>query len=320
MPLKEFEKVITSVVETAAPSVVGISTVRVLRDHYLRPFPVEGMGSGVVIDKEGLIVTNDHVVRKARSAAVIMSDGSRHEAEFLGGDAEYDIALLRANAERLQPAKLGDSDALRVGQLAIAIGSPFGHVLNGPTVTTGVVSALKRSLRTERGIAEDLIQSDAPINPGNSGGPLLNSDGEVIGINTAIIPVAQGIGFAIPVNTVKAIVEQVLHNGHVAHAWLGISGVTVTPQVASQYELPVERGVLVFEAERGSPARAAGIGEGDLLVELNGRDLASIEELRSHIRRQKPGERLELGVARERRRERVEVALAERPPETTRAR
>lgn len=210
MPLTQFEESITGVVDRVGPSVVTITTMQLARDQFLRPFPLEGVGSGVLVDEQGIIVTNHHVVNGARRATVHYGDGRRVEAKHLGGDPDADIAVLGVPRPGLPAVPMADSTKLRVGQLAIAIGSPYGQMLNGPTVTAGVVSALHRRLESPRGVIEDLIQSDAPINPGNSGGPLLDSSGRIIGINTAIIPYAQGIGFAVPSHTAKRVLDGVV--------------------------------------------------------------------------------------------------------------
>jgi serine protease Do len=283
MPLTQLEESITGVVERVGPSVVTITTMQVARDQFLRPFPLEGVGSGVLIDADGTIVTNHHVVNGAKRATVHFSDGTKADATYLGGDADADIAVLRVPRNGLPAAKMGDSTKLRVGQLAIAIGSPFGQILQGPTVTAGVVSALHRRLQSQRGVIEDLIQSDAPINPGNSGGPLLNSSGEVIGINTAIIPYAQGIGFAVPSHVVQGVVDTVLKHGNVARPWIGISALTHTQEFAKQNDIEYEPGALVFHVEPGSPADDAGIRAGDLIVELGGDEITSVENVKAIV-------------------------------------
>lgn len=310
MPLTGIETAITSVVERATPSVVTIATVEVRRAD--RAGPASGVGSGVVVRGDGLVVTNYHVVARARSAEVVFADGRRAQAEFVGGDPGFDLALLRVPLRDLAPLPLADSDALKVGQLAIAIGSPFGHVLQGPTVTVGVVSALRRSLPVGRGATDGLIQTDAPINPGNSGGPLLDTRGEAIGINTAIIPYAQGIGFAVPSNAVRDAVDELLAFGRVVHPWVGVAGLTVTPPVAERFQLPEPDGVVVVGVEPASPAHRAGLVEGDVLVEVDGRRLATVEDLRMRVRTKKPGEALEATFVRRGRRKAVTIRVAER--------
>jgi serine protease Do len=315
MPLTGIEGAITSVVERVTPSVVTISTVEMRRARGYGVFPAQGMGSGVVVGAPGHIVTNYHVVRNARSAEVVLPDGRRLQAEFLGGDPGYDLAVLRVAAD-LPPPPLADSESLKVGQLAIAIGSPFGHVLNGPSVTVGVVSAVRRRLATERGVVDDLIQTDAPINPGNSGGPLLNTKGEVIGINTAIIPYAQGIGFAVPAHIVKDAVDQLLRYGRIIRPWVGVAGVTAATPLARRLGAPDDPGVVVVEVEPGSPAEAAGVMPGDLLVKADGRDLRQVEDLQAAVRRRHPGDVLKATVRRPEGERTLSIRVAERRSES----
>ncbi len=296
MPITSLEEAITGAVEKVTPSVVSVSTVKIFHDYVFRPLPVEGMGSGLIISKDGYIVTNYHVVGRSRKIQVLLHDGRRFDAAYVGGDPSYDVALLKIDADNLKAATLGDSDKLRVGQIAIVIGNPLGFMLGGPTVTVGVISALKRKIKTDIGYVEELIQTDAPINPGNSGGPILNTDGEVIGISTAIIPYAQGIGFAISINVVKNVLEQLIKYGRVVKPWLGIYGVSIMPQLSEYYGLPVSSGVLVVDVAPGSPAEEAGIMRGDIIVSIDGTALSGIEELKSIIERRKPGRTVSLRV------------------------
>jgi serine protease Do len=311
LPLTGLEESITSVVERATPSVVTIATEDVRRDRYGRPVAAVGTGSGVVV-RPNLVATNYHVVRAARRLQVILHDGRVVPAEVVGGDAGYDLAVLRIHADDLVPLPLADSDALKVGQLAIAIGSPFGLMLRGPTVTVGVVSGLGRHLPSGQGLMENLVQTDAPINPGNSGGPLLNTQGEVIGLNTAIIPFAQGIGFAVPANVVREAVEQLIATGRIVRPWLGVAGRTVTPEAAAQYRLPVGEGVLVVAVEPDSPADRAGLEPGDVLAALDGRSVRDVEALRASIRSKRPGDRVDAVVVRGTHQRRVALEVQER--------
>ncbi|MHB8604235.1 MAG: S1C family serine protease [Thermoplasmatota archaeon] len=316
MSLQGIEEAIIGVVESATPSVVAVSVTQLARVAPRRAYPVEGMGSGVIVRSDGILVTNHHVVRSAREVRVRLASGRVVAAEVLTSDAGLDLAVLRVAADDLPAARLGDSDKLRVGQLAIAIGSPFGMFLEGPSVTTGVVSALRRSLAMSDGgeasAIEDLIQTDAPINPGNSGGPLLDSSGAVIGINTAMISRAQGIGFAIPSNLVASVVEQVLATGKIARPWLGIRGASVTAEVRDEHALAVDAGALVFGVEPRSPAALAGLAEGDVIVALDGARVDRMEDLRSRLKRRRPGERLALGVVRGRDRATLQVTVREK--------
>jgi serine protease Do len=309
MPLTGVEEALSKAVEKISPSVVSISTVRILHDHLLNQFPVAGMGSGVVVSEDGYIVTNFHVIGSAEAAQVILDDGRRLDAMPVAGDPASDIAVIRVRAHKLHPAELGDSDRLKVGQIAMAVGSPFGFMLGGPTVTVGVISALKRRIRTENMILEDLIQTDAAINPGNSGGPLVNTDGQVIAINTAIIPYAQGIGFAIPVNTVKKAVDQIMRFGRIVRPRLGIHGLSITPQIADYYGLPVDSGVLVVRVDVGSPAYQAGVEEADIITHLDGFAVDDVERLKELVEAGQPGRRVVLTIIRGSRIAEVPVSL-----------
>lgn len=313
IPLTQIEEAVTGVVERVGPAVVTISTVQMIRDQHWRTFPIDGIGSGVIVSKDGLVVTNHHVVRDARTARVELRDGRTFEATYIGGDPDSDLAILRIPARGLPVAELGDSDALRVGQLAIAIGSPFGNMLDGPTVTVGVVSALRRTLQSPGGTMEGLVQTDAPINPGNSGGPLLDSSGRVIAINTAIIPHAQGIGFAVPINRVRHALEQVQEGARASRPWLGIAGVTLTPQTAKQHGLHPPGGVLVFQVDEGSPAARAKLEPGDVIRSFDGRALTGVSELRDRIASSRAGEIVGLEFERYGEPHRVELTLRERP-------
>ena len=198
-----------------------------VKDQLLRVFPVEGVGSGVIIDKKGYILTNNHVIEKANKLKVTTTDGNMYEGNVVGADKQTDLAIIKIDSkDALSSAVLGNSDMLKIGQIVIAIGNPFG-LDGGPSVTAGIISSLTRRLRFENGVME-LIQTDASINPGNSGGPLVNTNGEVIGINTAKIPYAQGIGFAVPINVAKMIINDLITNGRVTNRpWIGISAIKI---------------------------------------------------------------------------------------------
>jgi serine protease Do len=313
IPLTQLEEAVTGVVDRVGPSVVTISTVQTVRDQYWRPFPVEGVGSGVIVSKDGLIVTNHHVIRNARTARVELPDGRSYEATYVGGDPDSDLAILRVPAQNLPYAELGDSDALKVGQLAIAIGSPFGNMLEGPSVTVGVVSALRRTLQGPGAPIEGLVQTDAPINPGNSGGALLDSSGRVIAINTAIIPHAQGIGFAVPVNRVRDVLEQVLEHGRVRRPWLGIAGVTLNRKVAKEHGLDPPGGVLVFQVDEGSPAARAHLEKDDVIRSFDNQPIKDVTQLRERIAALRPGAIVDIGYERFGDPRKVTLTLRERP-------
>lgn len=261
------------------PSVVTISTVQVVEEIF-RVHPVQGMGSGVLVHPDGYIATNNHVVANTRDLRVATSDGRKLAAVVVGADPSSDVAVVKVKEIDLPVAELADAEELKVGQTVIAIGNPFGFFLGGPTVTRGVVSAVHRDISLEDNIFEDLIQTDAAINPGNSGGPLIDLHGHVVGLNTAMIPFAQGIGFAIPATTVKKVVEDLILYGKVTRSWLGIAGFTVDNNVAEHYNLPVNEGVAVAGVAKGGPAYRAGLSAGDVIVKLDEQQVRTIKELR----------------------------------------
>ncbi|MEM3833506.1 MAG: trypsin-like peptidase domain-containing protein [Thermoprotei archaeon] len=282
-----FEDLIVKAVERVYPSVVNISTVKYV-EQLFEIVPVQGIGSGFIISTDGLIVTNFHVIEGSRIANVTTPDGRTMKGRVVGYDPATDIALIKVDAKNLPTAPIGDSDKLKIGQIAIAIGNPLG-LAGGPSVTVGVVSALNRHVKAQR-LYMGLIQTDAAINPGNSGGPLVNSNGEVIGVNTAIIPFAQGIGFAIPINLVKKVVDDILMYGRALRPWLGILGTSLTPQIAEYYGLPVEKGALVVNIIPRSPAYKAGLEEGDIIISVNNKPINSIEDLQDTLRTMHVGE------------------------------
>jgi S1-C subfamily serine protease len=259
VPLDVEEQLVTNLYDRVGPSVVHVTARLVTVDFFYGPMPQEGTGSGFIYDDAGHIVTNYHVIEGAETIAVKFSDEQEVPARVIGIDPPNDLAVLSLEEvpPDLMPLTLGSSDELRVGQRTIAIGNPFGL---DRTLTTGVVSALGRPLQSQdENVIFDVVQTDAAINPGNSGGPLLNSRGQVIGINTAIQEEAQGIGFAVPVNTVKRIVPILIENGTYPHPWAGFLGYTITPDLANQLQLPVSQGILVAQLYRDGPAVTAGI-------------------------------------------------------------
>jgi S1-C subfamily serine protease len=257
-----------------------------------------GSGSGFVVSQDGLVLTNSHVVHKAGRIEVILDDGRRPDAHLVGEDPETDLAVLRIYAPNLVPAKLGESKNLRVGQLAIAIGNPYGFQY---TVTAGVVSALGRSLRAASGrLMDDIIQTDAALNPGNSGGPLVNSRGEVIGVNSAVILPAQGICFAIAIDTVKYVAGWLIKDGKIRRSYIGVGGqnVKLHRRVIRFHNLPLETGLLVVSVEPGSPAEHTGLLVGDVIVEFAGRPIATIDALHKLLTESRIGTRSPLTVIR----------------------
>ena len=249
MGLTELEGQITGAVERLSESVVGIDSTRLTRDFRFGMVPVEGQGSGVIIDSRGIIVTNNHVIDESARVQVNLKDGRTFVGEVIGADPATDVALVKVNGDNLPFATLGDSEKLKVGQIVLAIGNALG-LPGAPTVSMGLIGALGRPLPGTDFVTEGLIQTDAAINPGNSGGPLADLDGKVIGMNTAMIPFAQGMGFAIPSETIKRIMDQITRHGRVVRPWLGISGMDVNKFVARRYNLAVEQGVLLAEVLR----------------------------------------------------------------------
>jgi Do/DeqQ family serine protease len=275
-----------------------------------------GMGSGVIVDRRGYILTNNHVVEDADQIEVSLSDHRKFSATVVGRDPKTDLAVLRIDATGSLPvAELGDSSRLRIGQWAIAIGSPFGL---DRTVTLGIISATGRA---RMGVAtyENFIQTDASINPGNSGGPLLNLDGQVIGINTAIVAVGQGIGFAIPINTAKEIMQQLIDRGRVVRGWLGIVIQDLTDELAQGFGVLSRSGVLVADVMKEGPADAAGLKPGDIIVEFAGQPIREVPDLQQRVASVPPGQAREVAVLRDKRREVVTVRVGEMPSEEARA-
>ncbi|MEA3485327.1 MAG: trypsin-like peptidase domain-containing protein, partial [Candidatus Aerophobetes bacterium] len=309
--LSVFQKTVIKVSEKVTPAVVNISTVRIVADFFLNPVPQQGLGSGVIFDPEGYILTNEHVVHEAEEIKVILPDGREFEGEPIGSDPVTDLAVVKIKSGNLPVAKLGDSKKIKVGEFCIAIGNPFGLQ---STVTFGVISAADRSIRVEpEKVLENLIQTDAAINPGNSGGALINLKGEVIGINTAIIPYAQGIGFAIPVNTAKEIVGKLIKYGRVIRPWLGIYYLSITPQLASRFKLPVEYGIYIVSVAFGGPAHKAGLTEGDIIIKFNNQELKASEDLKSVLSKARIGEKVSLTILRGGKLKAIQLTLEERP-------
>jgi len=309
MPINE--KDVVSAVEKVSPAVVSVATLRVIQETMFDAVPVRGMGSGIIFDSNGGILTNHHIVEDAEKVEVLTPDGKKFQGEVLGSDAMSDIAVVRVDGEALPAVKLGDSDKLAVGQIGIAIGNPYGFILPGPTATVGVISALKRHIHVEGHMYEDLIQTDASINPGNSGGPLVDSSGMVVGVNTANIPFAQGIGFAIPINSARKIAKEIIEHGRVMRPYLGIAGLNLTREIAQSYDIPYDSGVLVIRVGRESPAHSSGISPGDVILEADKQALKSWEDLQHLLHAKKIGDNLEMLIGRERQQHRVTLTLQE---------
>ena len=312
------EEILINTIEKVSKNVVNIASIRMITDQLFRIFPIEGVGSGIIIDNQGHILTNYHVVDHARRLKVTLNDGKTFNAKVIGTDKLTDLAVLKIenhdnnNAiDSFSSIELGDSDSLRVGQIVIAIGNPFG-LTGGPTVTTGIISSLNRNIEFEEGILE-LVQTDAAINPGNSGGPLVNTKGEVIAINTAKIPYAHGIGFAVPVNTAKTILQELIQYGKVNRPWLGVSTIKITNRIARYYRLPTNEGALVVKVEEYSPAADAGIRPGDIIEEVDEKRIEEITDLSSRIKKKKANENTTLSVNRYGRRFNISVTLENQP-------
>jgi len=311
-PASDFATAIESVAAQVTPAVVYVAVRSIVPSLFGFGQIQQGVGSGVIFDPRGYILTNDHVIAGAQEIQVVLGDGRQFTGRVLGRSPANDIAVVKIDGDNLPVATLGDSDQLRVGQWVVAIGNALG-LEGGPTVTAGVVSALNRTIAPSPGEAAfgPLIQTDAAINPGNSGGPLVNLRGEVIGINTAKIQTAEGIGFAIPINKAKEIVQQLLEAR--PQAYLGITSVSVTPALAAAYGLPVSRGVLVVDVESGGPADQAGIQPGDIIVRFDDQEIARAEDLQAALGAHRPGDQVTVVVNRNGREESVRVTLGTAP-------
>jgi len=291
------EETIIKAVEKINKSVVNIASVRMIHDQVYRVFPVEGVGSGIIIDHRGYILTNNHVIEEADRLRVTLSDGSVLSGKIVGVDEATDLAVIKIESkDNISAANLGNSDALKVGQIVFAVGNPFG-LTGGPTVTSGILSSLDRGIQTPNGILE-LIQTDAAINPGNSGGPLVNTKGEVVAINTANIPYAQGIGFAVPINSAKLILNDLIEKGSVTRPKIGIHTIKVTKQLARYYDLPFSEGALVVQVEPYSPADDAGLRRGDIIEHVDESKIEEPSEIATHIRKKKICDKITITINR----------------------
>jgi S1-C subfamily serine protease len=296
--LDAYSRAVISAVEKVSPSVVNVEVHQAGRARSGEPRERRGGGSGFVFTPDGLILTNSHVVHNSTRMEVTLSDGNRVPAHTVGDDPATDLAVIRIDASHLQAVQLGDSQQLRPGQVAIAIGNPYGFQ---STVTAGVISALGRSLRSNSGrLIEDVIQTDAALNPGNSGGPLVDSRGQVIGVNTATILSAQGICFAIGINTAKFVASRLLRDGRIRRSYIGVSAQTVPihRRVVRFYNLMKETGVVVVGIEPNSPARAARLREGDVIVALDEKPVAGVDDLHRLLTDAQVGVRCALTIIR----------------------
>jgi S1-C subfamily serine protease len=299
--LDAYSQAVVSVVEKLSPSVVSIKVTHQARASTPRgviPFEMTGSGSGVIITPDGYILTNSHVVHNSKGLEVSLSDGKTYAADAVGEDSDTDLAVLRILAFNIKAAELGDSDKLKVGQLVIAIGNPYGFQAS---VTAGVVSATGRSMRSQSGrLIENVIQTDAALNPGNSGGPLVDSHGNVVGINTAVIQSAQGICFAIPINTARWVAGLLIKEGRIKRAYLGIKGLNrrLNRIEARRHDIGNEFGVEVHEVASGGPAHRAGIRTGDIIVSINENSVQNVDDIHRYLTRVDVGSNLKIKVLR----------------------
>lgn len=292
---------VSAVAKKAMSSVVGITTIEEVQQFWFQPIEREGIGSGVIVGSNGYILTNSHVVAdgQAKSVNVLFENGEKDQAEVLWNDSVLDLAIVKVNKTGLPVADLGDSDNLEIGEIAVAIGNPLGLEFQR-TVTSGIISGINRSIQiSENRIMEDLIQTDASINPGNSGGPLLNGKGQVIGINTAKVNSGEGLGFAIPINKAKEIVEQVLENGSYKTVFLGISSLSV-----KEYEgmfgvdFNVDNGVIIIQVHKDTPAYRAGLLNGDIITKIGDTELENMNDLKKVLYKYRQGDEETLIIVR----------------------
>src|SRR6266516_338005 len=297
-----YSRAVIAAAEKVSPSVVYIEVQQSVRSRTGNaprlPEEAKGSGSGFIFTPDGFILTNSHVVHGAKRIEVTVSDGHKHQAVLIGDDPDTDLAVIRINASNLVPAHLGEAQKIRVGQLAVAIGNPYGFQYS---VTAGVVSALGRSLRAQSGrLMDDVIQTDAALNPGNSGGPLVNSRGEVIGVNTAMILPAQGISFATSIDTAKFVASRLIRDGKVSRSYIGLAGqnVPLPRRIVRYYNLAVESGIFVVSFEVNSPARNAGLREGDIIIAFDDHPTAGIDDLHKLLSEDRIGHKSSLVILR----------------------
>ena len=315
--MNEEERIIHAV-EKISPSIVSISTKHLLNYGLFNTYEATGIGSGIILNPDGHIVTNHHVVSDAKTAEVYLIDGKRYDAQIIATDSSTDVAILKIDGENFYSGQFGDSGGLRLGQTAIAIGHSLG-LQGGPSVTVGVISAVGRNIPTPNGVLENMIQTDAAINPGNSGGPLIDSDGNIIGINNAVIPYANGIGFAIPSNLVRDIANELITNGRVVRPWLGIIGIDMTPGLASYYRLHADHGALIVQINEDSPAQKAGLKPGDIILQVEDHTVNGIEDLRRTLWKHKTGENIHVKIIRKHHHLQGTLRLSEMPQSTYKA-
>jgi S1-C subfamily serine protease len=311
--LDEYSRTVVSAVERVAPAVVNIDIKQRVKGQR-GPREIGGSGSGFVITPDGFILTNSHVVHGANEINVNLPDGREYLAKLIGDDPDTDLAVIRIDGPRLGHVRLADSEKLRVGQLVIAIGNPLGFQAS---VTAGVISALGRSMHAQSGrLIDNIIQTDAALNPGNSGGPLVNSAGEVIGVNTAMIRPAQGICFAIASNTAKLVAGWLIRDGKIRRSYIGVAGqnVPIHRRIVRFYNLPLDTGVLIVSVEKDSPAAQAGLREGDVIVAFNDNPIGSIHELHKMLVAEQIGVHSKITIVRHTEKLNVPITPAESQP------
>ena len=290
-----------AVSEKAKPSVVGITTTTLSSDNmFSMPTESTGVGTGIIVDSNGYILTNSHVISdgQAKTVNVLFSDGSTIDGEVYWYDSQLDLAIVKVNKTGLTAAELGDSDKVQIGDISVAIGNPYGLDLAG-TVTQGIISGLDRTIQTEKETMTGLMQTDASINPGNSGGPLLNEKGQVIGINSAKVSSAEGIGFSIPINTAKPIIEQVIKSGNFEKVTLGIKGIDVTTfESSTGTDLAADEGVYIVEVVSDTPAQKSGIQAGDVIVKVGNDETPTMTDLNKVLYKYKSGQSTKVTVNR----------------------
>ncbi len=310
-----YSRAVITAAEKVSPSVVFIEVQQPLRNRSGNaqriPQETRGSGSGFIFTPDGFILTNSHVIHDAKKIEVTLSDGGKYQADLIGDDPDTDLAVIRINAPNLVPASLGQAQKIRVGQLVVAIGNPYGFQYS---VTAGVVSALGRSLRARSGrLMDDVIQTDAALNPGNSGGPLVNSRGEVVGVNTAMILPAQGICFATSIDTAKFVASRLIRDGKVSRSYIGLAGqnVPLPRRIVRYYDLAAASGILVMSFEGNSPARSAGVREGDIIVAFDDHVTSGIDDLHKLLSEDRIGQKSSLVVIRGTQKLRLEVVPEE---------
>ena len=309
---------VVQIAEKLAPSIVRVQTEGATLDVFGRSTPSAGVGTGLIIDTDGHIVTNNHVVtngtgdQPANTITVTLSDQRTAKATIVGRDQPTDLAVLKIDETNLQPATFADPNSLQVGQDVVAIGFAL-DLIGGPTVTRGVLSAKGRTIQEQPYAINDALQTDAGINPGNSGGPLVNANGQVIGINTAIIQSAQSIGFSISVDVVRPTIQALIDQGRIDRAYLGVSTVDVSPSIARNFGLPVDKGIAVTGVGRGTPAESAGLRQNDVIVRVDGKDVPNNGALLAVLAKDKAGDSVPVEFYRGKERQTVNVTLASRP-------